>query len=113
MGVNVQKKRDGLSLGPMTDKDVLGMSRGALRNPVEMVRGKDLRPVVGGLFDPEATGGLRGEEWSHIDLRKPVPNPLLARGVQVLTGLTGTQYEDILSGRVGVNKSGDLIPMST
>ncbi len=58
-GVNVQKDGNQLSLSPLTDKHTLAQSEGEIQNS-QVVRGKDLRPEKGGLFDPEITGGIQG-----------------------------------------------------
>jgi len=63
MGVKVEKEDDTLRLMPLTDKDVLEMSSGELKNPTGVLRAKDLKPEKGGLFDEEITGGPTGERW--------------------------------------------------
>ena len=64
-GINVIRKDNELVAAPLTDKDVLELSSGELRNGL-MLSAKALRPEAGGLFDPTITGGIQGKRWSHI-----------------------------------------------
>ncbi|RKY27477.1 MAG: hypothetical protein DRP83_02280, partial [Planctomycetota bacterium] len=96
-GAGVRVRRDGsrLTLGPLTDKDVLEMSAGEVKD-AKIVRAKDLRPEAGGLFDPGVTGGLRGTRWSHVDLAEPVINPVFKEPVRRLLGMTNAQLTETL-----------------
>lgn len=93
-GVKVDKSGSRLSLGPLTDKDVLQMSAGALKDARLTVRAKDLRPENGGLFDPAITGGMAGTKWSHAELCEPIVNPVFEEPVRRLLGLTQKQFND-------------------
>ncbi|NPB03612.1 MAG: hypothetical protein GXO39_04270 [Thermotogae bacterium] len=73
-GINVEKKGDELQLLPLTDKDVLSISRGKVERASKLRF--DLTPEKGGLFDPAITGGLSGERWAHIELEEPIVNPV-------------------------------------
>jgi DNA-directed RNA polymerase subunit beta len=74
-GVNVERDGTRLQLMPMTDKDVLKLADGKIKN-YKMIRSKDLTPEPGGLFDVAITGGMAGKKWSYIDLDEEVLNPL-------------------------------------
>lgn len=91
-GVKVSKTGSRLALGPLTDKDVLAMSAGALQQPSLMVRAKDLRPETGGIFDPGLTGGMAGTKWSHVELAEPLVNPVFEEPVRRLLGLTQKEF---------------------
>jgi DNA-directed RNA polymerase subunit beta len=101
-GAGVRVNRDGsrMSLSPLTDKDVLEMSSGEVKD-AKIVRAKDLRPEAGGLFDPGVTGGLRGTKWSHVALAEPVINPVFKEPVRRLLGMTNAQLADTMKNKGG------------
>jgi len=109
LGVNVKKEGNNLSLVPFTDQQVKEMSNGEIKDAGRMVRAKDLKPEVGGLFDPQVTGGLEGTKWGHIRLAEPMPNPLFERAIQSLTGLDQKGYMDVVTGRKAVDKNGKVV----
>jgi len=108
MGVNIKQEGPTQKLVPLTDKEVAGLSRGAIKNPLRAINRNTMTPEAGGLFDPEVTGGLRGEHWAHIDLAETIPNPVMERGILALTGLKRTEYDAILSGQLAVDDQGQL-----
>jgi len=102
-GININKNGTHLSAAPMTDKDVLALSSGALSTPSleksksYMVNAKDLKEETGGLFDPSLTGGLTGKRWSHIELHEPVVNTVFEDATRRLLGLSRKQLRDVVS----------------
>jgi len=94
-GVRVDRNSHKLALGPLTDKDVLEMSSGEIKDS-KIVRAKDLMPEKGGLFDPAITGGLKGEKWSHINLAEPIINPVFKEPVRRLLNMTNTELDKTL-----------------
>ena len=109
MGVNTKKEGNNLTLIPFTDKQVLSMSNGEIKDGGRMVRAKDLKPEKGGLFDPTVTGGMEGTKWSHMKLPEPFPNPLFERSIQSLVGITGKDFGAIMDGKKGIDaKTGKL-----
>jgi len=100
--------RDGvIKATPLTDKDILAMSNGAIKNS-SMINAKTLGPDKGGLFDPAVTGGLDGEKWAHYKLVEPIPNPLMERPIKSVLGLSTKDFEDITLGKIGVHREGDV-----
>lgn len=97
-GVNVEKRGDKLHLKTMNDRDVEALSSGAI-NSGETVRGSDLKPIDGGLFDERLTGGHGGTKWSHIQLHEPMPSPIAEEPIRRILGLTQKNYEDVIAGR--------------
>jgi DNA-directed RNA polymerase subunit beta len=93
-GVKVTKTGSRLALGPLTDKDVMSMSSGALKDPSKLIRAKDLRPETHGLFDPGITGGMAGTKWSHVELHEPIVNPVFEEPVRRLLGFTQKEFTD-------------------
>jgi len=103
MRVNPVKEGSQISLMPFTEAQVRKMSSGKLTKPNRAVMGKDIKPEVGGIFDPATTGGLNGTKWSHIELAEPLPNPLFEEAVQKVLDIDKTRYRKILAGEVKVN----------
>lgn len=93
-GVRVDKQGHQLTLKPMTDRDVLKLSGGAIAND-KLVRAKDLAPEKGGFFDPVTTGGTTGTRWSHIELAEPVVNPVFFDPARRLLGMTNKDFESL------------------
>jgi len=117
MGVNVAKDGSKMTLLPMTDKDVLAVSSGAITKPL-MVNAKPdpvtnlpFRPEEGGIFDPVATGGLVGNRWSHIPLAEGVVNPMFAKPARTILGLGKQEFEEMLAreGAHGIGQRLDAI----
>lgn len=101
-GVNVHKDGNRLQLFAMTDKDVDKLSAGAIKN-ADTVKGDDLAPVPGGLFDEGLTGGSGGNRWSHIKLSEPMPNPVMEEPIRRLLGLTKKEYERVITGEADLH----------
>lgn len=93
-GVKMDKSGNRVGLSPLTDKEILEMSSGEIKEP-KFVRAKDLRPEKGGLFDPTITGGPIGRKWSHATLSEPIVNPVFERPVRTLLGLTGNEFLEL------------------
>lgn len=100
-GVKVSHKDGNISLGPMTDADILKQSNGELSN-AKMVYGSSLKPEKGGLFDVGITGGPDGQKWSHYSLAEPIVNPILEDPTRIILGLKQKEFSDITSGKLGV-----------
>lgn len=110
LGMNIEKDGNGLIVSPMTDEQITSMSNGALSDGSRVIRGKDLKPEKGGLFDEDITGGPGGKNWSHIELSEPMPNPLFEKGIRSLLGITGKEYDSVIDGSNGFNSNGDVVP---
>ena len=107
-GVDVKKKGADLVLGPLTDKGVLNLSNGELKNPGRVLRAKDAAPEPGGLFDPDVTGtkwpkGRLGDKFSHITLAQRMPNPTFERPISALLGISEKEYNSVVSGSTEFN----------
>ncbi len=100
MGVDLQKDGTKLRLIPMTDKEILERSRGEIRNPTKTVHGKNDKPVAGGLFDSDITGGAEGGgHWGHIRLAEPMPNPVYAKAIAHTLGIREDDIPLIIEGK--------------
>ena len=121
LGVNIKKEGNQLVLQPLTDKGVLSMSNGEIKDPGRVLRGKDAKELEKGIFDPKITGGLpndtgKGLKWSHITLAEPLPNPIFVGTKQhpgpavVLSGLKFDDFEEIVRGKKYVDgKTGGVV----
>ena len=106
LGVNVEKAGNEISAMPLTGGQIDELSNGELTDGGKIVRGKDLRPEKGGLFDEDITGGVGGKNWSHIKLGESLPNPLFEKSIRNLLGLTGKQYDSVVAGDAGLDEKG-------
>lgn len=96
--------RDGkLTASPLTDRDIMSMSHGEIREPL-MLNAKNLDADKGGLFDASLTGGLRGTRWNHYKLAEPIANPVFERPIKSILGLTTDEFNGISNGSIGVKK---------
>lgn len=102
-GIKTTIKDGKISVSPLSNSDILQMSNGRLKESY-LINAKTLGPDKGGLFDPAITGGLDGEKWAHYDLSEPIPNPLMERPIKSILGLSTKEFEDVVTGKVGVIK---------
>lgn len=103
MRVNVKKEGNNLQLIPFTESQIQELSAGELKEPSLVVRGKDLNPLPGGLFDEKLTGGIQGTRWTHFKLAEPMPNPLFEEAIKKLTGMNENQFRAMVRGDTVVN----------
>jgi DNA-directed RNA polymerase subunit beta' len=106
-GIDVKKDGNHLQLEPMTDKKVLELSNGEIKDPGRVLRAKDAQPENGGLFDPIVTGtaGIHkmGDKWSHIRLSERMPNPTFEKPVRVMMGLNEREFAEVMAGKRAVS----------
>jgi len=105
-GIKTTLSNGTLTASPLTDKDILSMSNGEVKEP-SMISAKNLEPEKGGLFDPAILGGMRGNKWGHYSLSEPIANPLMERPIKSILGLSTKEFEGIAYGKIGVKKQGD------
>jgi len=99
--------RDGkLTASTLTDKDIMAISHGEIREPL-MLNAKNLDADKGGLFDASLTGGLRGTRWNHYSLAEPIANPVFERPIKSILGLTTGEFNGISSGSIGIKRVSD------
>jgi DNA-directed RNA polymerase subunit beta' len=113
MGVNMEKKGNDVTLSPMTDAHILALAPKALPNPADILGSKldkngQPKTKAGGLFDDTLTGGHGGRRWTRIQLAEPVANPVFAKPIRHLTGLSRGDYIDIVHGEKGVTPNGHV-----
>lgn len=101
MRVNVKKEGNSLQLMPFTEEQITGkngLSNGEIKKPGELIRGKNLKEINGGLFDPDITGGINGVNWSHVKLEEAIPNPLFEDAIIKLLNIKKTDFQGYVSG---------------
>ena len=94
-GVDTKQHGNLLHFLPMTDRKVTELSSGEITVP-NVIRAKDLAEERGGLFDPKVTGGLFGERWAHIDLKRRLPHPLYSKVIRDLTELKQADFYGLI-----------------
>jgi DNA-directed RNA polymerase subunit beta' len=117
-GINIEKKGHTFQLLPMTNRQILAMSKGELPNPTGLTYPKvdkdgDPKPIRGGLFDNDLTGGHGGKKWTHMSLAEPMPNPVFEGAIQKVLGLNSKEYTSIVEGHQAVDRAGKLVPLGT
>ena len=120
-GINIEKKGHNIQLSPLTNGQILKMSKGELKSdkasesPVLSKLDKSGAPIPekGGLFDPYKTGGHGGKNWTHIKLAEPIPNPIFEGPIQKLTGISKKDYHAVVSGSKSLNRAGRIVEVGS
>lgn len=110
-GIQLDQTQKVLKVLPMTDKEILERSTGAITSPMT-IRATDFKPEKGGLYDEEITGGVGGTKWSRIDLAEPMPNPIFEKPIVSLLGLTVKDFEAIMEGTKGVDNANAVVTVT-
>jgi len=99
-GINVRTSGNKVQLSALTDKDIAKMSQGTI-TAATVLRKKDLRPELNGLFDPLKTGGIEGEKWSDITLSEPLIKPAFMKPAASLLRMSETKLGHLVMGKGG------------
>jgi DNA-directed RNA polymerase beta' subunit len=98
-GINVVREGHKTHVMALTNQDVKAMVGDRFLKNGETVRfDNQLRPIPGGLFDPQLTGSHGGSRWSGIKLHEPMLNPVMEDPARRILGLTVKQFEGVISG---------------
>ena len=101
-GVNVQEDDSKFHILPQTDKDVVALSQGEIKEPLTYkIKKDDLIAEDDGLFDPTLVG-IHGDNYNHINLNHRIPNPVAEEHIRKLLKMTKAVYEDAVA-------SGDIV----
>jgi DNA-directed RNA polymerase beta subunit len=99
-GINATRTGTKTHIMALTNKDVAELAGDREIQNVETVDWKgNLKPVRGGLFDENLTGGHGGGRWAKITLHEPMPNPVMEEPIRRVLGLTERKFLDVLAGR--------------
>ena len=95
-GVNVTRQGNLFNVLPLTDKETMALSKGAI-NKATMFKPHQAELVheEGGLFDPNHVG-LLGDRFNHVDLNMAVPNPISEDYLRKLLGVTKKEYDELV-----------------
>ena len=117
-GINVEKRGHQFVLTPLTDKHIKELSGDrVLTKPADILYAKpdpktgEPKPKPGGLFDDRLAGGHGGKKWSRIALAEPVPNPVFADSIRILTGLSKDDYLGLVHGTRAVDRFGKFVAL--
>lgn len=98
-GINVVRKGGQVHVMALTRQDVDKLAGDRLIRSGDTVRfGPEMRPIPGGLFDPQLTGGHGATRWSAVALHEPLPSPVMEEPIRRILQLTQKQYEAVLAG---------------
>jgi len=97
MGVDIEERGNEAALVPFLDRQVKEISKGEITDH-KLLRGRDLKEEKNGLFDTKKTGGVRGENWTHIKLPEPLPNPTFEKAILSLLHMKKAEFDAIMSG---------------
>ena len=92
MNMNVVEDGNKVKVLPMTDKDVLKMSNGEVKEPFGLKNGT-LKEIKNGFYDPKIFGG-NGNYFGHIDLGTKIINPNYKEFIARATGMTPKKLEE-------------------
>lgn len=107
-GINLRQSGSKITAAPLTDKEILELSKGEIDKPL-VVKSLDLMPEKGGLFDPVKTGGITGKWFNHIQLAAPVANPLMFSAIVSVAKLpTAKSLHEVIAGNLAVTETGQL-----
>ena len=103
-GINPVREGTRTHLMAMTESDVTKLAGEREITTSKTVDWKQgLKPLKGGLFDPDLTGGHGGNKWAFIRLAEPMPNPAMQEPIMRVLGLTKSDFRDVISGDKQLN----------
>jgi len=96
-GVRVHQDGPKFNILPQSDKDIEKFSQGEIKEPLTYkLKGGELIPEEGGLFDPVNTG-IYGDAYNHVNLSFKIPNPISEEPLRKLLGLTKVKFENLIA----------------
>lgn len=105
-GINVEKSGSTYRLMPLTDTEVLALSRGEIKKPNLAVVAKNMAPDKQGIFDPHILGGRDGNHWGHIALFEPMPNPVFEKSIALILGEKQEDIQKVIEEEHSLGKHG-------
>lgn len=101
-GINVEDRGRTVHFFGATDEDIRRLTKNRQVTTASTYDAKDLRPIKGGLFDPNIFGE-NGDQWGYYDLPEPILNPMMAKSVQAILGWKQSEMQEVLEGAREVN----------
>ena len=103
-GINLQETSTADSIYGMTNTQMVKLSGNRQIKTGQTFSAKHLKPIPGGLFDPQATGSLAGgDRFSYIQLPDPLPNPMMENALRVILSKTQKEFDEVLEGGLSVD----------
>ena len=102
MNMKVVEEGNNLKVLPMTDKEVLKMSNGEVKEPYGLKQ-NSLTHIKKGFYDPHIFGG-NGNYYGHIDLGTKIINPNYKEFIARALGHTPKELDK----KIAENKIGDI-----
>jgi DNA-directed RNA polymerase beta' subunit len=101
-GINVEDRGRTVHFFGATDEDIRRLTKNRQVTTASTYDAKDLRPIKGGLFDPNIFGE-NGDQWGYYDLPEPILNPMMAKSIQAILGWKQSEMQEVLEGAREVN----------
>jgi DNA-directed RNA polymerase beta subunit len=98
-GINVDQDRNKINLFAMNNEQLKELSGAREIRTADTYDPKHFKPIPGGLFDENLTGGSAGNKFSYIKLDEPLLNPIMEDSVRRMLGLKEVELEDLISGK--------------
>lgn len=93
-GVNLVEDKDADNIFAMTNAQARDLTGNRQIVSSETFGANSMRPIVGGLFDPDATGSeADGDRWGYIELPQPLPNPIMEDPLRSILGMTQKEFK--------------------
>jgi hypothetical protein len=101
-GINVEDRGRTVHFFGATDDDIRRLTKNRQVTAASTYDAKDLRPIKGGLFDPNIFGE-NGDQWGYYELPEPILNPMMAKSIQAILGWKQSEMQEVLEGARSVN----------
>jgi DNA-directed RNA polymerase beta subunit/intein/homing endonuclease len=103
-GVNLTEDKNSDHIFAMTNDQVRKLTGNREITSSDTFGASSLKPIAGGLFDPERTGSqANGDLWSYYTLPEPLPNPIMEDPLRSLLQLSKKDYYKIVEGEVEID----------
>jgi len=100
-GINLHESREKDNIFAMTNAQAKELTGRREITNSGTYSAKELRPISGGLFDPEATGSMAGgDRWGFISLPEPMPNPIMMEPLRRILGMKQKEFDSLVAGEV-------------
>jgi len=95
-GIKVQRDGTRFNVLPQTNKDVENLSKAEIENAnIYKLKAGELIPEEGGLFDVNKVG-IGGDNYTHINLKYPVINPITEDYIRKTLNITKDKFNDLV-----------------
>ncbi|MEM2003603.1 MAG: hypothetical protein QXQ37_03000 [Nitrososphaerota archaeon] len=103
-GINVEFTGTGFHVFALTNDDIKSLvgPRELKNSKTVAIKGNELVPEKGGLFDETITGGLDGQYWSFFRLAEMMPSPVMENVFMSFLDVTEDKYRKILAGKENI-----------